>query len=502
MVKTLTNKTKEDYGYDEGLNDYFFHTNQHLQKGSFQLQKRKNHYYWYFLLGNDGRDNKKRLKYLCKTFEGKNQVGLTSFQHSLQILVEKQTDDFKSKVVSNMRIGSLLEEFLGVLLKEENSDEGRMYETTRTIQNSIRRFSNFCSLEDVRFEDFKNSRKLKDLIVLYLDYCKKRGLTRNTIKTYLKGVRQFLNWLCDEDLGKGNLSSHPISTDFIKKIYPITRKDKKQITDRNVFYKDEYYHKMYDICVHKVGDLWSDFCENGWSKESRYHTLGVGSDVVYFISLFQLYSGFRLGEILTSYRDRTLWGNRKDKKNSSTYWERRDGVWFLYLEDFKGKDGIVSVELKIRSWCKTNCKNSIVIKDKNGKDLYWETDLVDVCMEMFRESQYLFSSPNIHTHKEKHISNTYYMNIFKDRLVNKGVNGEGWESYGVQSSHNLRSYFITYMINEGYSVEDLCEITRHSVTTMWKYYKRYSENTQIDRQRKMDKSRVIRKRSDLWKDDK
>ena len=38
------------------------------------------------------------------------------------------------------------------------------------------------------------------------------------------------------------------------------------------------------------------------------------------------------------------------------------------------------------------------------------------------------------------------MNIFKQRLVNKGVGGEGWEGYGVDSSHSLRDYFITHKI--------------------------------------------------------
>ena len=126
MTKTLTNKTKEDYGYTEELKDFFFNTNSYLKRGSFQLQKRKEHYYWYFLLSSDGRDNKKRLKYLCKTFDGINQNGDNSFVHSLKILVEKQKNDFQSKVNSNVRVSKLLDEYMSVLLKEENSYVGRM----------------------------------------------------------------------------------------------------------------------------------------------------------------------------------------------------------------------------------------------------------------------------------------------------------------------------------------------------------------------------------------
>ncbi len=492
MTKTLTNKTKEDFGYTEDLKDYFFKINSHLKRGSFQLQKRKEHYYWYFLLSSDGRDNKKRLKYLCRTFEGKNNEGDNSFQHSLQILVEKQKNDFQSKVNSNVRVSKLLDEYMSVLLKEENSDVGRMYETTQTLLNSIRRFDDFCKIQDVRFVDFENDKKLRVLVQDYLTFCKKRGLSRNTIKTYLKGVRQFLNYLSDDDIGSGVLNSHNITSEFLNKIYKVTRTDKRMISEKNVQYEDKYYRIMYETCIDKVRDVYTDYCENGHKKESRYHTSGVGSDIVYFISLFQLYTGFRVSEILTSYRNRESWSNRQDKKNSSTYWGKKDDEWILYLEDFKGRDGVVSVDLNIRTWCKTNNKSSKVVNDKNGKVLYYDTNLVDVCLELFRESDYLFSSSNMNTHKNRHISKTYYMNLFKKILSNTGEESQGWEKYGVKSSHNLRSYFITYMIHQGYSVEQLSEITRHSVMTMYKYYKRYSEKTSISTQKKLDKSRVIR----------
>jgi len=490
MTNTIK-KTKEDFGYSEDLKDFYFQTNSSSQKGSFHTQIRKKDYYWYFLLSS-GKNSKKRFKYLCKTFEGKNSEGQTSFQYCLKVLSEKQLEDFKPRIQSNMRIGRLFEEFQGVLLKEEQSDEGRMYESTRSLINSMLRFSDFCKIEDVRFSDIENGRSLKTLIIDYIDFCKKRGLTRNTIKTYLKGVRQFLIWLCDEDIGKGVMSSHPITSEFIKKVFPLRRKDKKSITDRNVFYKHEFYTKMFNVCLHKVGDLWNEFCKIGHQKKSRFHTIGVSSDVTYFISLFQLHSGFRLGEVLTSYRNREYWLNRKDKKNSSTYWENRDGNWFLYLEDFKGRDGIVPVKLHIKSWTKPPCDHK-VIKDKKGEVISYDTDLVEVCKNMFRKSSYLFSSSNLNTHTERHISKSHYSNIFKSNMVV----GEGFEGYGVNSSHNLRSYFITRMIEDGHDIMDLCEITRHNVNTMLKYYKRFSETSQIKRQTRMDKSRVIKKRSDI-----
>ena len=254
---------------------------------------------------------------------------------------------------------------------------------------------------------------------------------------------------------------------------------------------------MLNICGHKVGDLWNDYLKNGDQKKTRFHTKGVGSDIVYFISLFQLYSGFRFGEILMSFRSKDHWLKIKDVKNSSTYWDKRDGVWFLILDDFKGRDGLVPIQYKVKSWVKPPCDHKVV-KDKNGKIISYDTDLVDVCKLMFRESQYMFSSPNMVTHKNRHISRTHYSQIFKSIIVEK----ENFKKFDVEVSHHLRSYFISHMISEGYDIMDLCEITRHSVQTMMKFYKRLSEKTQIKRQSKMDKSRSIVKRQIIRNQDK
>ena len=84
MTDKNVKKTKEDFGYIEELKDFYFQTNTSSQKGSFHVQKRKKDYYWYFLLSSG--DGKKRFKYLCKTFEGVNSNGETSFQHCLNLI--------------------------------------------------------------------------------------------------------------------------------------------------------------------------------------------------------------------------------------------------------------------------------------------------------------------------------------------------------------------------------------------------------------------------------
>lgn len=498
------NKTKEDFGYNEGLKTFWFQTHSDLPRGSFSILKRSNKYYWYFQLPSGfSSGTKTRMKYLCPTFDGLDNEGMNSFQKCLQVLQKRYSNNFEKITHESTKISTLIDEYIGIINREENSDEGRKIETTQSIKNGCNRFRDFCLMSDLRFTDLKNGKTLKSVIKKYLEYCKKRHLKRGTIRTYLKHIRGFLNWLSDEDVGKGIISSHPISSEFISKIYPTTRLERKGIGVRNVYYKDEYWDKMYQTCVQKVNELWNDFCRNGWTREHTNQPLGVGSDVVYFISLFQLYSGFRVSEILRSFRSMNFWKERNDKKNSSSYWNKRNGVWYLYIEDFKGTDSSVPVEVMIRSWDKPpHWKGKPTKTDKMGKPLYWDTPLVEVCMEMFRQSQFVFSSPNLKSHNDRHYGITYYMNLFKIRMVSRGVGGEGWERYGILSSHHLRSYFITYSINQGMSLENISQLTRHSPTTLWKYYLRHSEDGQLKRQREMDESRVIKSKSQVDKRDK
>ena len=483
MAKELSKEElKIKYGYNEQMKNLFYETHPELPNGSFQVMSRGDNHYWYFLLSSAiGRGNY-RLKYMTKCFEGVNNDGNTSFVVCLKAFHRKNSSDFKPEVTDGMRISTLMDEFMGVLIEEEKSDEGRKLETTQSLLNSCRRFRDFSLEKDLRLIDIKSGYRLKKHTINFIEHLKSRDLKRNTIRTYLKGLKQFLNWASDEDIGKGIIQSHPITNDFIKKIYPPSRRESKGIGERNVYYNDEHFQKMWDECRIKVRDLWNDFCKSGWSRKHTNQPFGVASDITYFVSLFQIHSGFRLGEIITSFRTKEDWENRRDKKNSSTYWEYRNGTWFLYIDDFKGTDSAIPVDLKIRSWTKPPTKNTTKVKDKEGGDFYWDTELVEICKLMFRNSPYLFSSPNLRSHRDLHYSKTYYANVFKQRMVNNGDSGLGWENYGVQRSHDLRSYFITYQINSGIPLEDLSLITRHRPSTLWKYYLRYSEQGQLKRQ--------------------
>ena len=212
---------------------------------------------------------------------------------------------------------------------------------------------------------------------------------------------------------------------------------------------------------------------------------------MYFISLFQLYSGFRIGEILTSFRNIDYWNDRLDKKNSSSYWNKIDNDWYLMI-DWKNKESSVPITLKIRSWVKPRGIEIEPTKDKNGKTLYWDTNLVDVCMVMFRESPFLFSSPNTRSHKLGHYSKTYIMNLVKQMIVNKGVGGEGWIEHGINSSHDFRDYFITHKLGSGTPIQEVSRITRNSIQTIEKFYLRLDTETQLRIQTELDKTRIIK----------
>ncbi len=496
-----TNKvtiSKESFGYNEGERKLFHLTHSDIPKGSFHIVKRGKSYYWYYRVNIRGKGNN---RYLCKSYEGLNSDGMTSFQHSLRVLKEKHDNDFVRTTFHNSKISTLIDEFIGDLQKEENNlEEGRKRETTQSLKNSVNRFKDFCLSKDLRLSEITLSKQFKLQVKEYIETLKNRNLKRNTIRTYLKGMKQFLDWLVD-DLKKGVLESHPINSEVLKQLHPFSTQDKRMVR-KNVNYQSEFYETMYNTCIHKVGEIWRKFLKEGLSREHSNQPVGVGSDIVYFISLLQLGRGFRLGEVLHSFRNQESWENRRDKKNSSTYWYKKNGEWFLYL-DWKGKVSNVPISgnySEIRSWGEPPIGWKGKPSGKTKNEPYYDTPIIDVCMKLFRESDYLFSSPNYRSHFQKSYSKTYYMNIFKQRCVSKGVGGEGWEGYGVQSSHDLRDYFISHKIySDNVTPFELSQITRHSINTMMKYYKRDSELEQLKISEKLSDTMKVKSKREMDK---
>jgi len=494
--------TKEDFGYDQHSLELFFKMNNDIQKGTLQLQKRGEVQYWYFKTSSSS--GKRNLRYLCKTFGG-IQDGMNSFQFSLKVLRERVTNDFVKKVSTNTQLSNLIREYQGYLDRENDDVDGRKKETISSLTSTIQQYEKFVLKEDIRFNDIKDSRNFKLHIRKYIDDMKERELTRNTQRTYLKGVKRFTEWLVDDIDGKGILVTNPLTSEVLSKLHPMTQKDREKT--RRTKYTPKGYMDMYETSLYKVREIWRDYIKNGLKRDHRNQPLGMGTDVVYFVSLIQLGRGFRLGEILHSFRDEESWLNRYDKKNSSSYWYKYDDTYFIYI-DWKGKTSRVPIDGEY-SMLRTFGEDEIPHdwkgepsgKLKDGTN-YYDTHIVDVCKILFRESDYVFSSPNSRTHTNRPYSKTYYMNLFKSKMCNSGSGSEGWEKYDVISSHDLRDYFISEMIHkENLTPEELSMITRHSVQTMMKYYKRDSEETQLKITEKINMKirsrRIVRKKDEM-----
>ena len=504
----IEKRTKEDFGYSIGEERMMFKYNPSVPKGNFSIVPLQGFYYWYYQLGIKRPQDKTRMKYLTKCYEGANKKGETSFYIAIQKLIKKVSSDFTTQATNNTKLSNLITDYISVIELEREDNQFRRKETTTSIINSASQFRSWVVNRDIRLSEVLGLKQLKQVVKDYLQYISEKpspsgkiGLAHNTKKTYLKNVRWFFEWLEDEDVGRGVLPMNPITKDFCKKILPPNIMDKSGTTERNFLYESHWYDEMFNTCLKKVRDLWNDFIENGHTRGSTNQPLGVGSDIVYFISLLQIDSGFRMGEVLTSYRSRDDYLESDDRKynNSYTYWEKRDDVWCLFM-NWKGKESIVPITTMIRSW-KEPKFDGVEVEMTTRKDgsHYWDTSIIDVCMKMFRPSPFLFSSPNRKSNKLGHYSRTQYSNNVKYMLSVKGHNSYGWEGYGIFSSHDFRDYFITHKLNSGMSIEDVSSITRNSIQTIQKYYLRMDFSGQLKRQKVLDDTRKVLSNTEMIK---
>ena len=481
---------KTQYGWDEKMEEFFIDSNQVLKsewKGSFRIKKHSNRLFWYYQLSSrvKGRD-----KYLCSVdiTEDPNK----SFQSSCMKLMEKVNTGFIISTNNKKFLHPYIDIYIESLQKELNSIGGRRVTTTNRLIRNIRDFQDFCKGNDIRLNIIPQ-KDCKTLFTDYTDYLitrEKHGgsrgrLSRSTIKSYLQGVRYFFDFLClDTDLNGLNLfPSHPINIEYQNKI--IHLKIGLIIPkDDIVKFKTDFYVDCYQTCNNKVRDLWIQFCSSNGrisglaDKNGKVNQPPVilGSDFIYFIGLLQLRGGFRISEVLYSYRNRSIYNDYhlvNHSKEMGSYWEySEDDGWLLNIRNSKGKNRTVPVTDKIWSWDEPPKGVRFEFVEDNNKGHY-ETDLIEVIFSMFPDSYYLFPSPNHLDNPNHPRSKTHTMNIFKDTLVTK----EGWDRYGIRSSHNLRSFFISYMIRkEDISPLQVCEITGHSLKVMEKYYLR--ENLQ------------------------
>lgn len=171
----------------------------------------------------------------------------------------------------------------------------------------------------------------------------------------------------------------------------------------------------------------------------------------------------------------------------SSYFSRKEGeegemdYYHLNIENSKKKSRTIPITDVIYSWKEPPNGVPFRKRERNDEDKYdvWETNIVDVIFELFypREHAKTFPSPNLNEKPNKGYSNNWYMNLFKERCVES--DDCNWKKYGIQSSHHLRSYFVSYMFLQDVRIEDVIEITGQSYQTAISFYKRI--NTQMMR---------------------
>ena len=405
----------------------------------------------------------------------------------------------------------------------------------------MKSFYLYCKERDIPISVVANDKQLKNLIKDYVVDIRERGKKKNylndtkgeiirrpTIKNYLRAVRNFCDWLCKDtsldgfDLFEKHSFTVEYQIDLIKKYWGdwIPPKDKNEL----VLFRQPEYKKCINECVEIVREKWITVCKNegnldvlrtGYNLKTtvegikgRYHKNQpadnpIGIDIVYFISLLQLRYGFRISEILKSFRteeDMEKYGVpvqmrsyfKKDTQNDKTY--------LMYILNSKNRNRIVPIDETIWSFHHKpptykgeQLGWKVEFETKDGKkDYRWETNIIDVCKYLWPESSYLFTSPNYLSKPNQPYQTNYYLNTFKHRMVEeektiirnrtKGKNvgihkehfeGLGWKNRNITSTHHLRKFFISYMIRQkDVQPQELAEICGHTIQTMLEHYKR------------------------------
>jgi len=472
-----TKQLKERYGWSKDLENQIISLNKQLKedyRGSFKLKKLKGKYYWYYQLSARV---KSREKYLCSVEPNDLEPNQTSFNYAVIILQEK----LRSKFVMGIRNKSYLHTYIIPFKEYIDNDKNLTSSVISGRRNTIDRFGSWCKNEGIRLNVVPTN-DIKIVYGNYIRFLENKGLVRSSVKAQIQIVRYFLDWLCrDKESLRGAelFPSHPITLKFQNEIL----KDMITTPQREVkIFRNSYYEESWNQCSSKIQEIWQGYCENEGRLDRIRDKNGkinqaphiIGRDIVYFISYLQLRMGFRVGEVLYSYRNRDVYNNfhRTNYPNEmASYWENSSDGWIIHIIKSKNKDRSVPFTDTIRSWkmppSEELLKVSKCVLDKKENPLYWDTPFVEVCMELFPNSYYMFPSPNYKESPNSKRSKTYYMNEFKAEMVLRNE----WDKFGISSSHDLRRFFISHSItNDKLSPFQISSITGHNISTMEKFY--------------------------------
>ena len=390
-------------------------------------------------------------------------------------------------------------------------------------------FKLFCDERKIKTIQVSKGEEFRLVMKDYLIYLKSRNkktrdgsivgdkhLSRATLKLHFQSIRMFLNWLVKpkSENGRGLIKQHTINTDYQN--FLLNEEVGEVKTKQRVFedFSKKNYEKVLGDCQGYIRDVWNIYCKYGGDREKireerfsyneklkdgtlsgRKHKnqpkeMVVMSDVVFFVSFIQVAYGTRITEILQSFRNYDMWKEYaiNTETQVSSYFSRKESeegemdYYHLNIENSKKKSRTIPITDVIYSWKEPPKGVPFRKRERNDEEKFdvWETNIVDVIFELFypREHAKTFPSPNLNEKPNKGYSNNWYMNLFKERLVNS--EDCNWKKYGIQSSHHLRSYFVSYMFLQDVRVEDVIEITGHSYSTAMGYYRRINTKMMRD----------------------
>ena len=491
---------KKKYGWSSELENFFIQSNPLLKtdyRGSFKIKNHKGKYFWYFQLSRRG---KGRDKYLCSVEPKDLDFNEKSFQYSCRILLKKLQSNFIIGSRNETKLSTYIQLYEDFLDTEKHSNYGRTVSTINGMFSNVKDFKRYSIKQNLKL-NIVPTNEMKIVIKNYITELKLRELKKSSIKGRIQDVRYFLDYLCKDKLtnGLGLFPSHPISPKLQNELLDVIIGTQRTYVERE--FRKEYYDSIYTESLEKIRKIWIDYCVNGKIKRIKDKNGKInqpshflGRDVVWFISLLQIRGGFRVGEVLYSYRNRDVFNNFHIKikpKEMGSFWDKTEDGWVLRIRNSKRKNRDVPFTDTIRSWVEP--PSHINCREYNGdkKQFFWDTDLIDVIMELFPVSYYTFPSPNHIEKQNKPRSITYYMNTFREECVLKN----NWEKYGVQSTHNLRSFFISYSIRrDDLTPFQISSITGHSISTMEKYYIRENLKSKFDLYKKIPQKGILYKK--------
>ena len=422
------------------------------------------------------------------------------------------------------------------------------YSTMKRRIRVLREFKEFCEENKVKTIDVSKGERFRETFQQYFNSLKDRNkrkrdgeivgdknLTRATIKLHLQSTRMFLDWLTKpkSEKGRGLIKEHTITSDYqnflLDEGFGGHGSKSQRIYDD--FSKLNYEESVKD-CQNYIREIWNLYCKydgdrekireerlsynkklkdgtlSGSTHKNQPKEMVVMSDVVFFVSFIQLMYGTRITEILKSYRNRDEWEKLHIPTQVSSYFRKVEGdkndldYYYLEIVNSKLKDRTIPITDTIYSWTKPpeivpskfHPKHTFIMQEGDKPLPYdvWETNIVEVIFELFSPKDHpkTFPSPNTLEKSNKGYSNNYYLNLFKEKLVESDYN---WKSRGINSTHHLRSYFVSYMFLQDVRIEDVIEITGHSYQTAMGYYRRINTQLMRDTLQHRDLRNILRK---------